>query len=323
MDDIIGTSPAFQALRRALGQVAPTDATVLILGETGTGKESVARSIHELSPRRHQPFVPVSCVSLAPALMTSELFGHEAGSFTGATKRRTGRFERAHRGTLFLDEIGELPLETQALLLRALQERVIERVGGDAVTVDVRVVAATNRDLASEVRARRFRADLYYRLNVFPVTVPPLRERRTDIPDLVSYFLQRFAHQHCRDVNAIAPATMRSISAYDWPGNVRELQNLIERAVIVSEGPMMAFDSGWLVGASVPETAQTWAAQERQRIRDALRATNGRVYGPGGAAHRLGLNPTTLYGKMKKHGIEKTSMNEDATNGISPDDHIS
>jgi len=303
---LVGTSPGLEAVRRAVAQVASTDATVLILGETGTGKELVARSLHEQSPRRGRAFVPVSCVALAPGLITSELFGHEAGAFTGAGKRRVGRFEQAHRGTLFLDEIGEMSPDAQAMLLRVLQERVIERVGGDAVPVDVRVVAATNRDLLAEVTAGRFRADLYYRLGVFPITVPSLRERRHDIPELVAHFVRLFAARHGRAVSRVHPAALRALATHDWPGNVRELQNLIERAVIVSEGENLAFDPGWLVGASAAETAKTWAAQERQRILDALRATGGRVYGPGGAAHRLGLNPTTLYGKMRKHGISKS-----------------
>jgi formate hydrogenlyase transcriptional activator len=305
VSSLVGTSPGLEAVRRAVAQVAPTDATVLLLGETGTGKELVARSVHEQSPRRSRAFVPVSCVALAPGLITSELFGHEAGAFTGAARRRVGRFEQAHGGTLFLDEIGEMPPDAQALLLRALQERVIERVGGGAVPVDVRIVAATNRDLLAEVKAGRFRADLFYRLSVFPVTVPPLRERRHDIPELVEHFVRHWSTRHGRSVSRVRPDTLRALAVHDWPGNVRELQNLIERAVIVSEGPDLAFDPGWLVGASAAETARTWAAQERQRILDALRATNGRVYGPGGAAHRLGLNPTTLYGKMRKHGIKK------------------
>ena len=302
---LIGSSPALAALRRAVGSVAETDATVLILGETGTGKELVARLLHEQGSRRLRAFVPVSCVALAPGLVTSELFGHEAGAFTGAERRRVGRFELAQGGTLFLDEVGEMPPDVQALLLRALEERVIERVGGGAVPVDVRVVAATNRDLAAEVKAGRFRADLYYRLSVFPVTVPPLRERPSDVAGLANHFLREFAARHGRPVCHIHPATIRSLTAHDWPGNVRELKNLIERAVIVSEGEQLAFDPGWLVGATAAETARTWAAQERQRILDALRAAGGRVYGPGGAAHRLGLNPTTLYSKMRKHAVRR------------------
>ncbi len=300
---LVGTSSGLAAVRRAVAQVAPTAATVLVLGETGTGKELVARAVHDQSPRRGGPFVPVSCVALAPGLITSELFGHEVGAFTGAGKRRVGRFEQADGGTLFLDEIGEMPPETQALLLRALQERVIERVGGESVAVDIRVVAATNRNLLVEVQAGRFRADLFYRLGVFPVTVPPLRERRPDIPELVAHFVRRLAATHGLPEPRIRPDTVRTLAAHDWPGNVRELRNLVERAVIVTDGPDLAFDPGWLVGASTAETARTWAAQEKQRLLDALRAADGRVYGPGGAAHRLGLNPTTLYGKMRKHGI--------------------
>lgn len=295
------------AVRQAVEQVASTDATVLVLGETGTGKELVARAIHEQSHRSSHAFVPVNLSALSPGVVASELFGHEPGAFTGATRRRLGRFEQAHGGTLFLDEIGDLTADSQVILLRALQERVIERVGGDSVAVDVRFVAATNRNLTADVAAGRFRADLFYRLNVFPLTVPPLRDRRADIPDLVMHFLRLFADRHRRPVTTVSPVTLRSLTAHDWPGNVRELQNVIERAVIVSTGENLAFDPAWLVGGSVAETAQTWAAQERQRILDALQSAGGRVYGPGGAAHRLGLNPTTLYSKMRKHGIARGS----------------
>jgi formate hydrogenlyase transcriptional activator len=303
---LVGSSPVLEAVRRAVARVAPTDATVLILGETGTGKELLARSVHDQSLRRGRAFVPVSCAALTPGLVTSELFGHEAGAFTSAVKRRIGRFEQAHGGTLFLDEVGELPPDTQAILLRVLQEREIERVGGaEPIALDVRVVAATHRDLAAEVVAGRFRADLFYRLNVFPVTVPPLRDRRSDIPSLAARFVRHFAAKHDRPAANIRPGTLADLVAHDWPGNVRELQNLIERAVIVSDGADLELDPAWLVGASAAETARTWAAQERQRILDALRAAGGRVYGPGGAAQRLGLKPTTLYGKMRKHGIER------------------
>ncbi len=302
---LLGSDPALAAVRRAIAQVAPTDATVLILGETGTGKELVARSVHAQSRRTAKPFVPVSGVALSPGLIVSELFGHEAGAFTGANRRRVGRFEQADGGTLFLDEIGELPPDAQAVLLRVLQERVIDRVGGGPVDVDVRVVAATNRNLQAEADAGRFRADLFFRLNVFPVTVPPLRQRPSDIPLLAEHFLNLFAERHTRAVSRIPPRVLSAMTAHPWPGNVRELQNVIERAVIVSDGPELAFDPGWLVGATAAETAKTWAEQERRRILDALRAAGGRVYGPGGAAHRLGLNPTTLYGKMRKHGISR------------------
>jgi formate hydrogenlyase transcriptional activator len=300
---LVGDSPALAAARRAVERVAPTDATVLLLGETGTGKELVARLVHDRSSRRTGPFVPVSCAALAPGLIASELFGHEAGAFTGAVKRRAGRFELAAGGTLFLDEVGELPPEAQAALLRVLQERVVERVGGEPVPVDVRLVAATHRDLAAEAAAGRFRADLFYRLNVFPVAVPPLRDRPGDVPALVDHFVRHFAAKHGRPVTGASAQTLAVLSRHPWPGNVRELQNVVERAVILSDGPRLAFDPGWLVGASAAEGATTWAAQERARILDALRAAGGRVYGPGGAAHRLGLKPTTLYGKMRKHGI--------------------
>lgn len=306
MNTLLGTDPAVVALRTAVAQVAPTDATVLILGETGTGKELVARAVHAQSRRAAKPFVPVSGVALSPGLIVSELFGHEAGAFTGANRRRVGRFEQADGGTLFLDEVGELPPDAQAVLLRALQERVIDRVGGGPVEVDVRIVAATNRNLQAEADAGRFRTDLFFRLNVFPVTVPPLRQRPSDIPLLADHFLKLFAQRHARDARRIPPHVLAALAAHPWPGNVRELQNLIERAVIVSDGPDLAFDPGWLVGASVAETARTWAEQEKRRILDALRAAGGRVYGPGGAAHRLGLNPTTLYGKMRKHGISRS-----------------
>jgi len=265
----------------------------------------VARAIHEQSIRKQHALVPVSSVALAPGLLTSELFGHEAGSFTGADKRRIGRFEKAHNGTLFLDEIGEMPIESQSILLRVLQERVIERVGGTAIPVDVRIISATNRNLEAEVHAGRFRQDLYFRLNVFPIALPPLRERASDIEELATHFVRAYSGKYSRSVRTISPTTMKQLSSHDWPGNIRELQNIIERAVIVSEGEIMAFDPGWLVGTSVVDSPKTWAVQERQRILDALQASNGRVYGPGGAAHRLGLNPTTLYGKMKKHGIAR------------------
>jgi len=303
---MIGSSPVLQQVRRAIDQVAPTDATVLLQGETGTGKELVARAIHDRSSRKNHAFVPVSSVALAPGLLTSELFGHEAGSFTGADKRRIGRFEKAHKGTLFLDEIGEMPFDSQSILLRVLQERVIERVGGSIVPIDVRIVSATNRNLEAEIQKGQFRQDLYFRLNVFPIALPSLRERASDIPELAYHFMKLYAEKYSRSASKISPAALKQLSSHDWPGNIRELQNIIERAVIVSEGELLNFDPGWLVGTSVVDSPKTWASQERQRILDALQAANGRVYGPGGAAHRLGLNPTTLYGKMRKHGISRT-----------------
>jgi formate hydrogenlyase transcriptional activator len=304
--ELVGASRELDAVRRAVAQVAPTDATVLVLGETGTGKELVARAVHAASRRAAKAFVPVNCAALAPGLVASELFGHEAGAFTGAAKARRGRFELADGGTLFLDEVGELSPDAQAALLRALQERVIERVGGgEPVPVDVRVVAATNRDLAAEVAAGRFRGDLFYRLNVFPIPVPPLRDRPADVPALAAHFLRRFAARHARPTARIPPDVLRRLAAHPWPGNVRELQNVVERGVIVSDTEDLAFDPSWLAASSPVEGPRTWAAQERQRILDALREAGGRVYGPGGAAHRLGLKPTTLYGKMRKHGVSK------------------
>jgi formate hydrogenlyase transcriptional activator len=303
---LLGSSHAIEAVRRAVAQVADTDATVLVSGETGTGKELVARMIHTRSPRAARPFVAANCGALVPSLAFSELFGHEAGAFTGAVRRRVGKFEAANGGTLLLDEVGELPAELHPLLLRVLQEQVVERLGGDAVRVDVRLVAATNRDLAADVKAGRFRADLFYRLNVFPIVIPPLRDRREDIPELATAFVREFAAMHQRPASRVPGRVLQLLASHDWPGNVRELRNVIERAVIVSTDPDIAIDPAWLSPpASATETGRTWAAQEKARILEALRAVGGRIYGPGGAAHRLGLRPTTLYGKMRKHGIAK------------------
>jgi formate hydrogenlyase transcriptional activator len=304
MNELIGT---LTDVRRAIDQVAATSATVLLLGETGTGKELVARAIHARSRRARAPFVPVNCGALPPALVASELFGHEIGAFTGAARQRVGLFERAHGGTLFLDEVGELPREVQVSFLRVLQERTFDRLGGDGrqIPVDVRVITATNRDLAADVRAGAFREDLFYRLNVFPIALPPLRDRRTDLAPLAERFRAHFAAAHNKPARVIPPRVLRVLEAHDWPGNVRELRNAIERAVIVSDGPELAVDPAWLAGAAPDETARTWAEQEKARIRTALRAARGRVYGPGGAAQRLGLKPTTLYGKMRKHGLKR------------------
>jgi formate hydrogenlyase transcriptional activator len=306
---LTGESPAMKAVRRAIQQVAHTDSTVLILGETGTGKELVARAIHQLSPRRDQLLVTVNCAALAPGVIASELFGHEQGAFTGATRQRPGRFELAHEGTIFLDEIGELPLETQVMLLRVLQERRVERVGGSQpLAVDLRVVAATHQDLTAAVKGGRFRADLYFRLNVFPMQVPPLRERREDIPDLVRHFLHHFGRRMNKSVTDVSPLTLERLQDYPWPGNVRELENLIERALIVTEGATLEVDPRWL--ASVPvgtmtNTSGSLAEMERRAIIAALERCHGKIYGAGGAAAALGLKPTTLYGKMRKHHIPK------------------
>jgi formate hydrogenlyase transcriptional activator len=307
---LTGESRAMKAVRLAVQQVARTDSSVLILGETGTGKELVARAIHQLSPRREHLLVAVNCAALAPGVLASELFGHEAGAFTGATRRRPGRFELAHQGTLFLDEVGELPAETQVMLLRALQERTIERVGGsESVPVDVRVIAATHRDLGAAMNQGRFRADLFFRLNVFPIHVPPLRERREDIADLVRHFLHAFARRLGKSVTDVSPDTLALLTAYHWPGNVRELENIIERAMIVATGATLQVDPGWLQraqeGSAVRDARPGLAELERQAIVAALERCHGRIYGRGGAAAALGLKPTTLYGKMRKHRIPK------------------
>lgn len=304
MTTLIGT---LDSVRRAIVQVAATDATVLLLGETGTGKELVARAIHDQSRRTRNAFVPVNCGAMVSSLVASELFGHEVGAFTGAVRQRKGCFEQANGGSLFLDEIGELAPDVQVSLIRVLQERMINRLGGDGrpIPVDVRIITATHRDLAADVRAGRFREDLFYRLNIFPITLPALRERKDDIPALAEHFLAQFARRHGKPACVIPPKSLRILTAHDWPGNVRELQNTIERAVIVSEDEELAVDPAWFVSSSPVETARTWAEQEKSRILAALKSANGRVYGPGGAAQRLGLKPTTLYGKMRKHGLKR------------------
>jgi formate hydrogenlyase transcriptional activator len=307
---LTGESQAMKGVRLAIQQVARTDSTVLILGETGTGKELVARAIHQLGPRRDRLLVTVNCAALAPGVIASELFGHEPGAFTGAVRRRLGRFELAHKGTLFLDEVGELPPEIQVMLLRGLQERVIERVGGsEPVMVDVRVIAATHQDLAVAIQEGRFRADLFFRLNVFPIHVPPLRERTEDLPDLVRHFLHHFGKRMGKDVSQVSPTTLQLLREYHWPGNVRELENIIERAMIVTAGDMLEVDPHWLAtGRTNPvahESHPGLAELERGAILEALDRCHGKIYGPGGAAEALGLKPTTLYGKMRKHRIPK------------------
>lgn len=306
---LAGESAAMKALRQTIQQVARTDSTVLILGETGTGKELVARAIHQMGSRRDHLLVAVNCSALAAGVLASELFGHEAGAFTGAAKRRIGRFELAHQGTLFLDEIGELPQDMQVMLLRVLQERVLERVGGhEPIPVDVRVVAATHRDLTAALHAGRFRADLYYRLNVFPIQVPPLRERPEDIPDLVRHFLIHFGRRMNREGMHVSSSTLRLLQGYSWPGNVRELENLIERAMIVTLGETLEVNPDWLqpprIANATTRNPSELAEVERQAILEALKRSRGRIYGSDGAAAALGLRPTTLYGKMRKLGID-------------------
>jgi formate hydrogenlyase transcriptional activator len=323
---LTGESAAMKSVRTAVQQVARTDSTVLIQGETGTGKELVARAIHQLSPRHKRLLVAVNCAALAPGIINSELFGHEAGAFTGATKRRVGRFELAQGGTLFLDEIGELPAETQVLLLRVLQTRIIERVGGaDPIPVDVRIIAATHRDLTALVKSGRLRADLFYRLNVFPISVPPLRERREDIADLVRHFVLHFSRRMGRPAPRVNDGAMRLLRDYSWPGNVRELENLIERAMIVTTAETLALDPSWLRTSDALEAASSarLADQERHAIVEALARCGGRVYGPRGAAALLGVKPTTLYGKMRKHRIARPTPGRSDQGFTSSDDSSS
>ncbi len=307
---LTGDSAAMKSVRLAIQQVARTDSIALILGETGTGKELVARAIHQLSARRDRMLVAVNCAALAPSVVASELFGHEQGAFTGAIRARVGRFELAHGGTLFLDEVGELPADVQVMLLRVLQERTIERVGGsEPIPIDVRVIAATHRDLKSSLGDGRFRSDLFFRLNVFPIPVPPLRQRRDDIPDLVRHFLHHFSRRLGKPVSRIGVESLRLLLGYDWPGNVRELENIVERAMIVTAGDVLEIDPQWLSAGpargSHEVSSSALAEVERGAIQDALDRCRGKIYGPNGAALLLGIKPTTLYGKMRKHDIPK------------------
>jgi len=305
---MVGESPAFQGVLENIRIVAPTDATVLVQGETGTGKELIARAIHDLSGRRKQAFVNVNCAAIPAALLESELFGHEKGSFTGALAQKIGRFEMAHKGTLFLDEIGEIPLELQPKLLRALQEQELERVGGNrTIHVDIRFVAATNRNLKQMMQEGKFRSDLYYRLHVFPLTVPPLRERTADIPLLIRYFTQKHARHLNRKIDEIPLAAIEALTRYDWPGNIRELQNIIERSVILSAGRTLEVVLPESRQAVLPtaSAAPINEVPERERILKALMESDGRVGGRAGAAARLGLPRTTLQSRMRNLGIER------------------
>jgi formate hydrogenlyase transcriptional activator len=290
-----------------IDMVAPVDSTVLIQGETGTGKEVIAQAIHEASPRRHQNrFVAVNCAAIPSALLESELFGHERGAFTGAVTQSMGRFQAADRGTLFLDEIGDLPLELQPKLLRVLQEKQVERLGcGRTFQVDVRVVAASNQDLWRMVQARKFRADLYFRLNVFPITLAPLRERREDIPLLVEHFVQQFATQQGKLIDCIPRKVLEDLELYDWPGNIRELQNVIERAVIMTTGSALELETAELRIQNIDFAPTTLAEAERAHIIGTLRKTNWVVGGRRGAAAQLGLPRTTLITMMQRHGISR------------------
>lgn len=308
-EQIVGNSPALESVLTEVERVAPTDATVLVLGETGTGKELIARAIHNISARCGRPFVKLNCAAIPFDLLESELFGHEKGAFTGAIAQKIGRFEMADTGTLFLDEIGDIPLALQPKLLRVLQEQEFERLGsGRTHHINVRLVAATHRDLMDMVRRREFRSDLYYRLNVFPVVLPPLRERGQDIAELVLHFVEIFGRRIGRRIDYVPKETMDALSAYSWPGNVRELQNLVERAVILSDDGVLSnpLPPPDCVPALVPSSPLgTFWESERALILQTLRATGWIVGGPHGAATRLGLKRTTLIAKMKKLGISR------------------
>jgi formate hydrogenlyase transcriptional activator len=312
-EEIVGMSEPLKKVVSRISKVAPIDSGVLITGETGTGKELVARAIHRLSRRSKCPFVSVNCAAIPRDLIASELFGHEKGAFTGATQRRSGRFELAAGGTIFLDEVGELPAETQVALLRVLQEREFERVGGTgSIHADVRVIAATNRDIETAIAAGTFRSDLFYRLNVFPIEMPPLRERREDIPLLVGYFLDRYARKVGKTFQALDKKSLDLLQSYPWPGNIRELQNVIERSVIVSETETFSVDKSWLSRRSsaqsphsLPELSKRPASTEKQIIETALRECGGRVSGLSGAAVRLGIPGSTLESKIKSLKIDK------------------
>jgi formate hydrogenlyase transcriptional activator len=321
-EDIVGKSQALQHVLKEVETVAPADSTVLIYGETGTGKELIARAVHNLSPRKSNAFVKLNCAAIPTGLLESELFGHEKGAFTGAIIQRVGRFELAHRGTIFLDEIGEIPLELQPKLLRVLQEREFERLGSArTLKTDARLIAATNRDLEAMVEEQKFRTDLYYRLNVFPIRVPPLRERKEDIPLLVRHFVQEFSRRNNRVINTIPSETMQALVRYHWPGNIRELQNVIERAVIISKGTMLNVPLAGLQADAVPKAshAATKPAPadhkglqdildetERTEIMRALEASNGIIGGASGAAARLGIKRSTLQLRMQRLGIRLT-----------------
>jgi len=314
-DDIVGSSPVLQSVLSSIVKVAPTDTTILISGETGTGKELIARAIHKRSRRSNQAFVSINCAAIPPSLIASELFGHEKGAFTGAVQQRRGRFELAHTGTIFLDEIGEVPIETQLALLRVLQERQFERVGGSrSIPVDVRIIAATNRDLSSAVDAGTFRSDLFYRLNVFPIQVPPLRKRKEDIPLLIEYFVKKFAENMGKHIKHIEKRTLELSLAYSWPGNIRELQNIVERSMILCSNDIFSIDEAWLSAERPSRTdisgplVQTLQYQEKEMIEAALAEARGKVAGANGAAAKLGIPPSTLESKIKQLKIKKQSF---------------
>jgi transcriptional regulator with GAF, ATPase, and Fis domain len=313
-EEIVGTSPALKSVLSRISKVAPSDSTVLITGETGTGKELVARAIHRRSDRASRPFVSVNCASIPRDLIASELFGHEKGAFTGATQQRLGRFELAKGCTIFLDEVGELPAETQIALLRVLQEHEFERVGGTRrIRADVRVIAATNRDLQAAINTGAFRSDLFYRLNVFPIEMPSLRERREDIPLLVEYFIDRYARKGGKKIKRVNKKTLELLQSYPWPGNIRELQNVIERSMILCETEIFSIDESWLPQQSLStaepkphaELPGILLVQEKNMIEAALKESRGRIFGPTGAAAKLGIPRSTLESKIRSLKINK------------------
>lgn len=313
-EGMIGSSDALKTMLGQIQRVAPTDSTTLIVGETGTGKELIARALHLRSHRHGRAFIRVNCGAIPESLIASELFGHEKGAFTGAAQRRPGRFELADGGTIFLDEVGELPPDAQVALLRVLQEREFERVGGtQPVRVNVRIIAATNRDLKAAILEGAFRPDLFYRLNVFPIRVPPLRERRSDIVALLGYFIDRYAAATGNDVRSVSQRTLSLFQDYDWPGNVRELQNVVERAVILSSGGELCVDESWFAGEMPPSTGQSATrsvadanSDERKIIETALFESKGRIAGPAGAAARLKVPRSTLQSRIKTLNIQKS-----------------
>jgi formate hydrogenlyase transcriptional activator len=314
-EGIVGQSPALRHVLHLVETVAPTDATVLLLGETGTGKELIARAIHERSRRKERTFIKLNCAAIPTGLLESELFGHERGAFTGAIAQKIGRLELADKGSLFLDEVGDIPAEIQPKLLRALQERQFERLGSNRTQqVDVRLVAATNRDLEKMMENREFRSDLYYRLNVFPIRVPPLRERPEDIPLLVRYFTQKYSRLMHKKIESIPTTAVRKLAVCRWPGNIRELENFIERSVILTHGTALQAPMDELsYNSSYSLAAGTLKAVERNLIVQALKVTNGRVGGSGGAAVRMDLKRTTLISRMKKLGIDPAKYREPAS----------
>lgn len=313
--EVIGTCDSMRDVLENVKIVGSSDISVLILGESGTGKELIAQSIHKLSSRKQKPFVAVNCAALPANLIESELFGHEKGAFTGATDKRTGKFEQANDGTVFLDEIGELPLELQVKLLRVLQEKEVEPIGGRKRKVNVRIIAATNRNLEEEISMQRFRLDLYYRLNVFPITLPPLRERKEDIASLANHFVNIYARRENKEITGLANHVMQSMLNYDWPGNIRELENLMARSVLLANGPVINAlklpGQNIAIASAVPGRIKTMTENERDHILSALERCNWKIYGEGGAAELLELHPSTLNSRMKKLGIEKTYSRPD------------